>query len=147
MKGVRKKFEQDVYDRCDGPAKEAMRTHLTVSGHIVTIPPENYDVDLFSDYLDVRMYHEVEVSEQWQKDNHPFITGSIPERKHRLVLMHLNVPLFFWMLRQDLKRALVFPGHRLKSYYLVEVPNRKVEIGEFFYRIPKQHGKEFDLLT
>lgn len=147
MKGVRKKFEQDVYNKYDGPAKEAMRKHLAAQGHTVTVPPENYDVDLFSDYLGVRMYHEVEVSEQWQEGPHSFFTGSVPERKIRLVKMHKNVPLYFWMLRFDLQRALVFPGHQLKDRYLVEVPNRKVEVGEYFYRIPKNLGKEFDLLT
>ena len=146
MKGVRKPFEKDVYNKCDGPAKEAMRIHLEAQGHRVTIPPENYDVDLFSDFLKVRMYHEVEVSLGWLKDAHPFSNGSVPERKHRLVEMYQSVPLYFWMLRSDLKRAVVFSGMKLIDKWLVEVPNRKVPEGEFFYRIPKTYGKEFNLL-
>lgn len=146
MKGVRKPFEKDVYNRCDGPAKEAMRIHLEAQGHDVTIPPENYDVDLFSDFKSVRMYHEVEVSLGWTTGKHPYPKGSVPERKHRLVEMHRNVPLYFWMLRVDLKRAVVFSGTKLIDRWLVMVPNRKIEAGEYFYRIPKTLGKEFDLL-
>lgn len=146
MRGVRKPFEKDVYNKYDGPAKEAMRIHLEAQGHTVTIPPENYDVDLFSDFHSIRMYHEVEVSEGWKLGDHPFPKGSVPERKHRLVELHPDVPLYFWMLRLDLKRAVVFSGKKLIDRWLIEVPNRKVPEGEFFYRIPKQLGKEFDLL-
>lgn len=146
MKGVRKPFEQDVYDRCDGPAKEAMRYHLTAQGHIVTVPPENYGVDLYSELGDFKMYHEVEVSEGWKSGPHCFFNGSIPERKGRLVEMLKGEPLYFWMLRLDLGRALVFSSFKLSDRWLVEVPNRKVPIGEYFYRIPKQLGKEFDLI-
>jgi hypothetical protein len=55
-------------------------------------------------------------------------------------------PLFFWMLRLDLGRALVFSAVHCTDMYLVEVPNKKVASGEYFYRIPKTLGKEFDLL-
>lgn len=148
MKGVRKKFEPDLYTQFDGPAKEAMRIHLTLSGHEVTVPPENYYADLYSTFLGVKMYHETEVSRGWKDNEHPFGLGSIPERKIRLVNAHkINCePLFFWMLRLDLGRALVFSGSRMIDQYLVEVPNRKVAKGELFYRIPKHLGKEFDLL-
>jgi len=146
MKGVRKKFEKDLYDKFDGPAKEAMRIHLEHEGHIVTVPPEDYGVDLHSKLGDLVMYHEVEVSQGWKSSVHPFLLGSIPERKIRLKAMKSGLPLYFWMLRLDLRRAVVFGSYCLKDKYLVEVPNRKVPEGEYFYRIPKTMGKEFDLL-
>ena len=146
MKGVRKKFEKQDYDKFDGPAKEAMRKHLEAQGHTVDVPPENYGVDLTSDLQGVKMYHEVEVSQKWKSNEHPFPKGSIPERKHRLKEMHPDVPLYFWMLRSDLRRAVVFTSVYLQDRFLIEVPNYKVPEGEYFYRIPKQLGKEFDLL-
>ena len=146
MIGKHKKFDKDLYTRFDGPAKEAMRVHLELTGHVVTVPPENYGADLYSEFKNARMYHEVEVSQAWKEKEHPFPLGSIPERKLRLAKMHIDEPLFFWMLRLDLKRALVFPSFRLRKEFLVEVPNRKIESGEYFYRIPKQFGKEFDML-
>ena len=146
MTHARKEFEKDVYIQCDSPAKEAMKIHLELSGHCVTIPPEDYGVDLFSDFKQVRMFHEVEVSLGWMKGVHPYHKGSVPERKYRLVEMHLNVPLYFWMLRSDFKRAIVFSSMHIINRWLVEVPNKKVPKDEFFYRIPKQLGKEFDLL-
>ena len=146
MTGARKKFEPDLYNRYDGPAKQAMRQHLEASGHSVTVPPENYGADLYSEQDGVLMYHEVEVSQGWKKGNHPFFNGSIPERKIRLVRMHRGEPLFFWMLRADLKRALVFSAVHMVPRWLVEVPNKKIEAGEYFYRMPKRLGKEFELL-
>lgn len=145
MKGLHKKFEQDVYDKCDGLAKEAMRIHLELMGHTVTVPPENFGPDLYSVIFFRKMYHEVEVSLKWETGKHPYPTGSIPERKHRLIAGCDACQLFFWMLRSDLARALVFPASCLLEQYLVEVPNYKIAVGEYFYRIPKELGKEFNL--
>jgi hypothetical protein len=143
MKGVRKEFEEHLYNEFDGPAKAAMYNHLTQAGHKVTVPPEDYNADLYSEFGHRRLYHEVEVSRGWFKDEHPYPNGSIPERKIRLTKLHKD--LFFWMLRADLGRALVFPSKWLIDRYLVEVPNQKIREGEYFYRIPKQLGKEFNL--
>jgi hypothetical protein len=49
------------------------------------------------------------------------------------------------MLRLDLRRAVVFSEAHVKERYLIEVPNKIHPEGEFFYRIPKHLGKEFDL--
>lgn len=146
MQGIHKKFDPELYAKFDGPAKDRMAEHLRASGHTAYIPQEDYRADLYSEFNGMRMYHEVEVSQQWQKDEHPFPKGSIPERKGRLLEKHEGCLLFFWMLRLDLKRALVFSGAHVKERYLVEVPNQVHPEGEFFYRIPKHLGKEFDLL-
>jgi hypothetical protein len=146
VKGIHKPFSQAQYNLFDGPAKEATRMHLELSGYRVTVPPENFGADLYSELGKVKIYHEVEVSQGWTKAEHPFWKGSIPERKIRLAKMHISEPLYFWMLRLDLLRALVFPSFRLRPEFLVMVPNKKIRTGEYFYRIPKQFGKEFNLL-
>jgi hypothetical protein len=145
MIGKHKKFEKSLYNKYDGPAKQAMRVHLELMGHDVTVPPENYGPDLYSITGFRKCYHEVEVSLKWKLNMHPFGLGSIPERKIRLLDKIGDCELFFWMLRLDLKRALVFPSTVLQEQYLVEVPNIKIETGEYFYRVPKTLGKEFDL--
>lgn len=145
MKGARKAFEREEYNKFDGPAKNAMAVHLKHYGHVVTVPPENYGVDLYSEVGPMTMYHEVEVTTNWREGVFPFPTGSIPERKIRL---KDNMPceaLFFWRLRYDMARALVYHAKHLEDKWLVEVPNRKIATGEYFYRIPTQLGKEFDL--
>ena len=143
---MHKKFEQDVYDQCDGPAKARIEEHLKSIGHQVVVPPEDFGPDLYSIWFFRKMYHEVEVSLRWKPtEQHPFLNGSIPERKHRLIAKCGECDLFFWMLRSDYNRALVFPSTVLTEDCLVEVPNRKIASGEFFYRPPKTLGKEFDL--
>ena len=145
MTGVHKTFDQNLYKKFDAPAKQAMRVHLEHEGHTVTVPPENFGVDLYSEIGDLVMYHEVEVFANWKLGNFPFLTGSIPERKIRLVEMLSGNPLYFWRLRSDLRRALVYGSYCLKDKFLVEVPNKEVESGEYFYRVPVTLGKEFDL--
>lgn len=147
MKGIRKKFDRDLYAEFDGPAKQAIQAHLIAQGHTVTVPPENYSVDLYSEVGPLTMYHEAEVSRMWCLKEYPFDLGSVPERKIRLKSVLKGLPLYFWMLRSDCCRALVFSSVHLRAKFLVEVPNRLVEKGEYFYRIPKQLGKEFNLLT
>lgn len=147
MKGIRKPFDKKLYDQFDGPAKSAMKVHLELSGHEVTVPPEDFMVDLTSELMCVPYHHEVEVSQVWKSGGHPFLFGSIPCRKIRLKAYHQNEILYFWMLRLDLKRAVVFSSAHLSDKWLVEVPNRySPDGGEYFYRIPKSLGKEFDLL-
>jgi len=119
--------------------------HLTLTGHSVTVPPENYGPDLYSYWGPRKMYHEVEVSQGWKQDVHPYPRGSIPERKTRLITKVGDCELFFWMLRLDCMRALVFSSIMLNDKYLIEVSNKKITTGEYFYRIPKSFGKEFDL--
>ena len=147
MVGVRKEFDKDLYTKYDGPAKEALEIHLKLTGHTVVVPPEDFGPDLYSYWGTRKMYHEVEVSTLWSKGLFPFPKGSIPERKLRLIDKVGGLELFFWMLRVDLGRALVFPSVFLNDKYLVHVPNKKVLAGEYFYRVPKFLGKEFDIAT
>ena len=147
MIGKHKDFEPDAYETWDSPAKRAVRLHLKGRGHTVVIPEEDYGPDLYSRSPDgTRMYHEVEVNARWYAGYFPYTTGSIPERKLRLLNRLDDSQLFFWRLRTDLMRALVYNSIHLNDKYLVEVANRKISDGEYFYRIPIQLGKEFDLI-
>ena len=147
VKGVRKKFDKELYDACDGPGKEAVRIHLTCLGYDVTVPPENYGPDVYCEFNGRRTYHEIEVCPRWFKaTTFPFPSGSIPERKHKLLARVGDSELFFWMLREDFSRAVVFPSTYIIDQYLVEVSNSKIKSGEYFYRIPLTLGKELDLI-
>jgi hypothetical protein len=145
MPGKRKPFSRELYNQYDSLAKQTMRKHLESRGHIVVVPPENYGVDLQSHLPEnklVQFYHEVEVSSNWATGGFPWITGSIPARKKRLMSL-IDGPLFYWRFRHDLKRVIVYPSWALKDKYLVEVSNKYVEHDEYFYRIPIRLGKEF----
>lgn len=149
MKGKHKKFEPALYALFDEPAKQAIAVHLRLQWHDVIIPPEDYGPDLYSVKGTRKMYHEAEVSRLWPPENmFSYATGSIPARKARLLTKIGGCELYFWMLRVDLKRALVYSaGVALDERWLVEVPNKNIESGEFFYRPPVKLGKEFDLAS
>ena len=147
MRGAYKDFDPDLYNEFDSPAKLAMEQHLLLKGHDrVVVPSEDFGPDLYSIIGGLKMYHEVEVSRGWGQNVFPFECGSVPERKKRLANLVKQVPLYFWMLRKDLRRTVVFSSVYLRHEYLVEVKNRMIAEGEYFYRIPLKLGKEFDLL-
>lgn len=147
MRGAYKQFDNKLYSTFDANAKEAVRLHLTAKCHVnVVVPPENYGIDLYSTFNGAKMYHEVEVNMFWKVGSFPFDSGSIPERKIRLIEMYKGSPLYFWRLRADLERSVVFSAVHMNDRYLVEVPNRNINRGEFFYRIPLHLGKEIDLI-
>lgn len=146
MKGRYKQFDQELYNANDGPAKCAMKAHLELSGHTVTVPPENQGVDLYSEIGDLVMWHEVEVAAWWKSGKYPWVTGSVPERKLRLASVVTESSLYFWQLRLDLRRTVVLPKYCLQQRFLTMVPNKYVAAGELFFRVPLQLGKEFNLL-
>lgn len=146
MIGKRKPFNRKVYREWDAAAKNAVASHLRANGYDVKVPPENYGADLFHrDHNGlVIVHHEVEVSLQWGDVNFPYPTGSIPERKIRLVKM-TDGPLFFWMLNTKLNRAVVFSKGYLRPEFLVEVPNSQIPEGEYFYRPPLKYARLINL--
>lgn len=148
MKGKRKPFSYEVYKRCDAMAKAAVALHLTLSGYDVEVPPENYGADLFHIHplnADLKVFHEVEVSLGWGDVKFPYPTGSIPERKKRLLGL-IDEPLFFWMLNSLCNRAVVFSSAYIRDEFLVEVPNKIIHEGEYFYRPPLKYGRYIDPL-
>jgi hypothetical protein len=150
MKGKHKPFDRELYEKWDAPAKQAVASHLSYHGYEVVIPEEDYWVDLYAYFrrhpgIDIKFHHEVEVSQVWKKRKYPFPHGSIPERKKRL-REKIDGPLFFWQLRSDLQAAVCFSSAYLRPEFLIEVPNKYVNEGEFFYRPPLRFGRYIDPL-
>lgn len=143
MKGKLKPFGREIYEKWDAAAKSAVASHLSAQGYDVVVPPENYGADLYNMHPSkiLIVNHEVEVSQMWGDVAFPYPTGSIPERKIRLKQL-IEGPLYFWMLNNRLNRAVVFSSAYMRKEFLVEVPNRIIHKGEYFYRIPLQYGQE-----
>lgn len=144
MKPVRKKFNQDVYDSSDY-VKWLVAATLNRGGHY-TLVVEDYSADVKAYHLDKGFsQHEVEMRAVWDWEDFPFETIHIPERKTRLLEYG---DFFYWVINKWLTHAMVCnaPEHMTKDR-LVEVPNKAVEKGEYFYDIPIEYFKKTRLVN
>lgn len=130
----RKQFDQQLFDTNDIPARVAVIEYLT--GMYVVENEDKYGPDLVAYYgFKPAYYIEVEVKHNWQKSaQFPFPTIQLPQRKEKFT--KLDLPVEFWILRADLKAAMIIPDYVLSSSSLVEVPNRYVSEGEMFFQVP-----------
>ena len=149
LSSKRKRFNPTMYKIADKTAKDCMIKYLTNLGHKVTPPIEKYGVDLHSKYKDTEYHHEVEMKFMWEGD---WPTGwkdiNIPFRKARLLDMVYgkdeNANLSFYIIRGDCKQAWKMDGRVVEHSPVVEVPNRAVRKGEYFFKIPVEKA---ELLT
>ena len=153
-KSKRKRFDPVAYKKSDGLAKECITKYLERVGHDVLPPEEDYGVDLQSTYWDGGIlhehYHEVEMKHMWEgewptawKDIH------IPFRKQRLLNKVYDkdqeANFYFYIIRGDCKVAWRMDATIVKDSPVVEVPNRAVRKGEYFFKVPVDKAELIDL--
>lgn len=146
--GVRKGFDREVYDAVNIPACEAVIDYLATQGLYVKYNKDQYGIDLivYEGYTPAS-YIEVEVKRVWKnhQDAFPWAQINLPERKGRY--MGKRKPVEFWILREDLLKAIVIPISVLKDSPLEEVPNKYIANGEYFYKIDISKCTIVDLHT
>ena len=126
-----KAFEQDLHDKYDAPAKEAVANYLTRLGFEVTPNPDKYGVDLLVTRNGSGIgVVEVEVR-QWTP-NCPFPTIHVPERKTKF----FNGNSLFFALTKDMGKAYWIESKDILKHPLKEVRNVKVTSGEYFFDVP-----------
>lgn len=148
--GTRKTFSPELYAENDARAIAAVLTHLHELGSFATKNDELYQPDILLFGLGFRKisYIEVEIKYNWNRSgpsgSFPFRTVQLPERKGKYLRKQL--PIEFWILRPDLKYAIIIPDTAVTKDRLVEVPNKLVKQGELFYQIPVDECSQLELL-
>ena len=133
---IRKKFSKSLFTQNDSPAREAVMNFLSQEGFLVKENPDKYGADLIVHKgFKPGFYIEAEVKRVWRKeqDTFPWDTIQLPERKSKFT--KLDMPCEFWILREDLKRAIRIPDFVVRNSPLVPVKNVLVQEGELFFRI------------
>lgn len=127
-----KPFEQDLHDKYDKPAKDAVARFITENVGLRAEPnPDQYGVDLLLFRGDNRIGGvEVEVR-QWSP-RCPYSTIHIPHRKQKF----FDGRVLFFALTKDMKSAYWITTYGIEQYPLKEVRNVKVASGEMFYDVP-----------
>lgn len=135
---IRKQFDPVLFEENDARARAAVAGALSTDGVWCRPNDDRYGLDLLV-YAGYRHTHyiEVEIKRVWldTHDSFPWSTVQVPERKRRLAEA-TRKPVEFWILRSDLKFAVIIPEEALVGSPLVEVPNRLVSSGEKFFQVP-----------
>jgi len=126
-----KTFEQDLHDKYDAPAKEAVAKYLTTLGYEILPNPDKYGVDLLVLHNGIGIgVIEVEVR-SWSPIC-PFPTIHVPSRKTKF----FNGNSLFFALTQDMQHAYWIEAKDILNHPMKEVRNIKVTSGELFYDVP-----------
>ena len=135
---LRKKFEKDLYDAYDKPAKQKLVELLKEQGHKILSTKEDYYFDVVSEKNGNTYYSEAEVKVSWKGDwPETWSDIRIPERKRRL-LDKLNEKglLNFYVFRKDLNQCFRIKDLSMKEDRIKKAFGRNIVSGEKFFHIP-----------
>lgn len=143
--GTRKKFDRKLFEENDRKARGLAKKFLEDAGYEVKDNPDKYGPDLIvTKDGEVRGFVECEIKRVWKGKEFPYDTVQFPERKKKYVIDN-DVPVTFLMLNEDCSRMLLVNGDTLINSPLVEVPNRYIYKGEYFYQVDLKDVVFFDL--
>jgi len=128
----RKKFSKELFKKYDMLARAATTEYLTTRGYTVAPHPDKYAQDLVCDDDASQWCVECEVKMVWKSDTFPFDSVQLPERKKKF----FNKPTQFFIWNEQLTKAVTFWSHDVSTLTPVEVPNKYIFKGEYFYQIP-----------
>jgi hypothetical protein len=136
MKPAKKPFDPALFAETDRIARNAVMEYIGASGIFVQDNPDIYGPDLIV-YKGFKpdFYAEVEIKKVWKKDQDefPWSTVQLPARK--LKFMSLGAPCEFFILREDLKMAIILPDYIVAASPVSEVKNKYVPDGEMFVTV------------
>ena len=122
---IYKKFNKESHAVNDKPAKDLVINFLKSKGLDAIENPDKYGIDI------VVPRYEVERREIWI-DQFPFKTVHIPARKEKF----LKHSIIYVVVNKDYNKLMFCRSEIIRQYNLIEVPNKSVPEGEYFYDVP-----------
>lgn len=129
---IRKRFDRDLYEQYDELAKEKTTEYLTKQGFDVEPHPDRYAQDLIASSPVNRWCVECEVKLVWNGVEFPYPNVQLPARKKKF----FNPETQFFIWNKPLTHAMTFWSTDIATLEPVEVPNKYVYSGEYFFQIP-----------
>ena len=122
---IYKEFNEESHAANDKPAKDLVINFLKSKGLDAMENPDKYGIDI------VVPRYEVERREIWI-DEFPFKTVHIPARKEKF----LKHSIVYVVVNKDFNKMMFCRSEIIRQYNLIEVPNKSVPEGEYFYDVP-----------
>ena len=120
-----KQFCKENHAANDKPAKDVVINFLKLIGIDAMENPDQYGIDI------IVPRYEVERREIWI-DKFPFKTVHIPARKEKF----LKHSIIYTVVNRDFNKIMFCTSEVIRQYNLIEVPNKSVPEGEYFYDVP-----------
>lgn len=132
-------FIKKDYDKYDNPGKKILADYLTSIGHTVTIPEENYGVDLVTQLEDTiwRWEAEIKVGAYWTNSkDFPHNTVSFLQRKQKLGNN------WWYAIISELNPTAIVIAHCRSIYHPDFIAPKKIDKGDrkgddMCYHVPK----------
>jgi hypothetical protein len=134
MTAQRKRFDRDLFQKYDQLARDVTTKYLQSIGYEVTEHPDRYAQDLIAYSTNKDFCVECEVKLVWEVSEFPYPNVQLPERKKKF----FSVPTQFFIWNKPLEHAMTFWSHDVATLEPVEVPNKYVYSGEYFYQVPME---------
>ena len=134
LKGKIKKFDMDLYNKYDVPARRVIKEQL---GDLVDDNPDIYAEDMLLKINDYEYkYIELQVCVSWVELKYPHTNPYVYERKG-----HFSDDTLFIILNKSMSRGLFFG----KKYLKKEPKRIKKYSKTFIYEVPWWNVMQFDL--
>ena len=143
---VHKPFNQSNYDSNDASGKEAVTQFLMNKGLDVQENSNKYGIDLIANgtthngksFVDIPI--EVERRNIWT-DTFPFSTVHVPERKTKFLKHYM----LYAVVNSTYDKIMFCPSDIIKQFIPIEVSNKSIQAGEYFYDVPLTYWKVYNV--
>lgn len=142
---MRKPFSQEMHTEYDEVGKSRVAEHFKIAYGIDLVEHEDkYAVDLVA-YKDGKKlgYVEVEVRDSWSRDEFPFDSLHIPERKEKL--LNNDMRTYLVSVNKLGTRAFICDANVILNSPRMEKNNKYVEHGELFFLVDPSRIKLVNL--
>jgi len=140
---VLKQFVEEQHAIHDAEAKEAVRQFWIKLGYGCIENPDDFGVDLLVEGKGRKFGCEVETKTGWHGPQFEFPTLRIPFRKQKFT----DDRVTFFVLNSGRTHAAVVSRQKLLKSPVVQVKNKMVPMGDYFYEINLQDVEFINLLA
>lgn len=128
---ARKGFDRALFEKYDTKAKEATIEFL--GGDAREYTENRYKQDIIYTGADGQeLFAECEVKRVWHGWDFPYDSVQLPQRKQKF----FDKPTLFFIWNEPVDRAATFWSYMIEDLEPVEVSNRYIRKGEFFFQVP-----------
>ena len=131
---IYKEFNKESHAANDKPAKDLVINFLKSKGLDAMENPDKYGIDI------IVPRYEVERREIWI-DKFPFKTVHIPARKEKF----LKHSIVYVVVNKDFNKIMFCKSEVIRQYNLIEVPNKSIPKGEYFYDVPIEKWRIYNI--
>jgi len=141
---MRKPFSKKLHEDNDFMAKKAVLNWLLKQGRHFYENPDQYGIDLIETRGDeVLCGVEVECRHNWNREQFPYETIHVPERK--LKFAELPFETYYCAVNEAATHCFWVNMTKLEDLKPMEIPNKFLSSMELFYDIPISMGLFYDL--